>query len=90
MKREKRYYYPKVKKIYPIIFWRECKKCGKEFKRETGFSIVDIFANDELRINFLCGDCAVDFDGAYEIAINEKYPPKPEINPSARKQSVRY
>lgn len=35
--------YPIVKQIKPF-FWRECRFCGREFKREKGYEIEDLTA----------------------------------------------
>ena len=43
MKRDK-VTYPIIEPIYPIVFWRECRFCGKEFKREHGYKIIDMKA----------------------------------------------
>ncbi|MGN2369271.1 hypothetical protein ACTFJW_04325 [Clostridium cagae] len=42
MQREKKdNSYPRVKKYYSILLWKECRFCGKEFKKENGYKIID-------------------------------------------------
>jgi len=53
--------YPKVKNIKPL-FWKECRFCGKEFKRE-GYSIEDYTQiNARLYMSYCCGKCGKDIE----------------------------
>lgn len=44
MQRDKKSLYPKIKKYKPILFWEECRFCGKEFKKELGYVIKELGA----------------------------------------------
>ena len=65
MKRDKNTY-PNINKIYPIFLWKECRFCGKEFKKEYGFKITkenecQCF-NEDTKYNttYCCSDCCKD------------------------------
>ncbi|WP_238886448.1 hypothetical protein [Clostridium sp. YIM B02551] len=64
MQREKkRETYPIVKLIHPRWFWKECRFCNKEFKKEDGFEILDFKAcraSNEypLFTSYCCNKCA--------------------------------
>lgn len=56
---------PYIKKIKPLVFWRECRFCRKEFKKEFGFKIIDkkaCFGIGENRVfeSYCCSECAKD------------------------------
>ncbi|MBS4534993.1 hypothetical protein GOQ29_05095 [Clostridium sp. D2Q-14] len=57
MKRNKQSY-PKVKIIKPF-FWKECRFCKREFKREKGYLIEDFTKiNPRLYFSYCCNECA--------------------------------
>lgn len=63
MKRDKEKEYPKVKIIHPRFFWKECRFCNKEFKKEDGFEIIDLKAcrasgEYPLFTSYCCNKCA--------------------------------
>ncbi|HID0823825.1 TPA: hypothetical protein ACXDAP_001969 [Clostridium botulinum] len=56
MKREKMNY-PFIKSFNPF-FWKECRFCGKEFRRENGFIIRDYTkVNPQLYDSYCCNEC---------------------------------
>lgn len=62
--------FPIIKTIKPI-FWRECRFCNREFKREKGFKIIDIKScygsgEDPLYVSYCCNEC-----GNNEIEVEE-------------------
>lgn len=65
MKRDK-YTYTNITKIYPIFLWKECRFCGKEFKKEYGFKITKenecqcFNENTKYNITYCCNDCCKD------------------------------
>lgn len=63
-----------LKKIYPILCWTLCSKCGLEFKREWGWSAVTepyIFSHGTTR--HLCKDCAPDLETANQYFLNKEW-----------------
>ncbi|WP_455789233.1 hypothetical protein [Clostridium butyricum] len=59
---KKKKQYPIVNKYRPLLFWRECRFCGKEFKKESGFIISDIKIcrasnEDPIEISYCCSKC---------------------------------
>ena len=83
MRREYKPRFPVVKLINPMI-WKTRMKCGFEFKNEYGYRIEDIYANNRIVSKYLCGECAKNEEEALRIAIEEKYPPKPDFIPPSR------
>lgn len=88
MKREKEAEYPKVKIIHPRLFWKECRFCHKEFKKEKGYEIVDLKkcrASGEypLFTSYCCNECSNSIDEVKEkieeesLDIRLKRPPRP-------------
>ncbi|EJO5349047.1 hypothetical protein NRP93_003199 [Clostridium botulinum] len=56
MKRQK-IKYPFIKSFKPF-FWKECKFCSKEFRRENGFIIKDYTkVNPYLYDSYCCNEC---------------------------------
>jgi len=71
--------YPQVKMIKPF-FWKECRFCGKEFKREKGFSIWDYTrVNAYLYTSYCCSKCAKDIESVEMLVKKSKIssPPPP-------------
>lgn len=61
MQRDKKQY-TIVKKYRPLLFWQECRFCGKEFKKESGFIIRYIKIRrasneDPIEILYCCSKC---------------------------------
>lgn len=58
--------FPKIKRIYPLLFWKECRFCGKEFRRENGFEIVNLNVTqiinipEQYNISYCCSECCND------------------------------
>lgn len=81
MKRNK-FVYPKVKQIKPF-FWKECRFCGREFKREIGYEIEDYTAvNAHLYWSYCCNECAQSVDEVVKLVNSEKLilpPPPPKL-----------
>lgn len=76
MKRDKATY-PIIESIYPILFWRECRFCGKEFKREHGYKIIDIKAcrasgEYPLYNSYCCSECGKSEEDVKEKVNKEK------------------
>lgn len=56
MKKEKTKY-PLIKSFKPF-FWKECRFCSKEFRRENGFIITDYTkVNAHLYDSYCCNEC---------------------------------
>lgn len=83
MRREYKPRFPVVKLINSMM-WKRCKKCGCEFKNEYGHRIEDVFANSNIIAKYLCSSCAPNYEEAYRIAIEEKYPPKSDFIPPSQ------
>ena len=83
--------YPKVRRIKPF-FWKECKFCGLEFKREYGYEIEDYKScrasnSPPTYISYCCSHCANNEDKVKELVRQTKVdflskrPPKPYKQP---------
>ena len=70
-----------IKDIYtdwPILFWRECKECKKEFRREKVYrKLCGPFHGGHGTWRYVCGNCAKDKKKANELF--EKLPPRPPM-----------
>lgn len=56
MKRSK-IIYPVIREIKPI-FWKECRFCDREFRKEIGYQILDYTAvNPQLYYSYCCNEC---------------------------------
>lgn len=51
--------YPVVKVFRPLLFWRKCKFCNKEFVREEGYKIM---LKHDLDTYYCCNDCGISID----------------------------
>lgn len=76
MKRDK-VTYPIIEPIHPILFWRECRFCGKEFKREHGYKIIDMKAcraSGEYPFydSYCCSECGKSEEDVKEKVNEEK------------------
>jgi hypothetical protein len=70
--------YPIVKEIKPF-FWKECRFCGKEFKRELGFEILDYTAvNPSLYYSYCCNECGDSIETVKKLVDGTKlrFPPR--------------
>lgn len=77
MKRHKQKY-PQIRKIEPLIFWRECRFCGREFKGELGYEILDYTkVNPYLYYSYCCNECGWGIEDVRlkVITINLQSPP---------------
>lgn len=71
MKRDK-LTYPRIKTIKPF-FWRECRFCGREFKREIGYKIEDYtIINAHLYLSYCCNNCAKNIEDVKELVKKSK------------------
>ena len=82
MKKEK-ISYPQIKASKPF-FWKECRFCGKEFKREKGYSIWDYTrVNAYLYSSYCCSECAENIEGVVLLIeksrISSSPPPPPKM-----------
>lgn len=69
--------YPIVKKIRPLIFWCECRFCNREFKRESGFKIIDFKSCQVIGTNpfwesYCCNNCASNESDVKELINKSK------------------
>lgn len=65
--------YPIVKRYKSIFFWRECKFCNREFKRENGFIIQDILPPTSLTtVYYCCPECALTIEQVKEKILEDK------------------
>lgn len=81
MKRERKVIiYPKIKIIKPF-FWKQCRFCHKEFRKEQGFKIEDYTqVNPRLYDSYCCNECAKDINEVKEKVKKSKArmpPPQP-------------
>lgn len=94
------------KETYPIVkefkswFWRECRFCGKEYKKETMYKIEDEKAcrasnSPPTYISYCCNHCADNKDMVKElikqtkIDFTAKRPPMPPVKqPKINKEEV--
>lgn len=59
--------YPIVKRYKSLFFWRECKFCNREFKRENGFIIKDVVYPTSLITHYYCcPECALTIEQVKE------------------------
>ena len=73
--------YPEIKIIKPF-FWKECRFCGREFKREKGYSIWDYTrVNAHLYSSYCCSRCAISTEDVRQKIEKSKIPPKPPAPP---------
>ena len=79
MKRDKPTY-PQIKSIKPF-FWKVCRFCDREFKRENGYEIIDYtVVNPQLFTSFCCNECAKSIEEVGNLIMkskNSKRPPRP-------------
>lgn len=80
--------YPVVKEYRSFMFWRECRFCGKEFKRENGFKIIDLKMcrrsdEDPIFISYCCSKCGQNIDDVINKVDMQAHPLKyfNNINP---------
>lgn len=80
MKRTKREkLYPIVKQIKPFFF-KTCRFCYQEFKREIGYEIEDLtVVNPRVFWSYCCNDCAKGVDEVVRLVnkSNFRVPPPP-------------
>lgn len=78
MKRDK-LTYPRIEPIKPF-FWRECRFCGREFKREIGYKIEDYtIINPHLYFSYCCNACAGNIDHVKDLVKKSKIIKRPRI-----------
>jgi len=68
MRRELKEKYP-VEKYNPWFFWKECEKCGSEFRREKGFRYVTFAFGC---YDYICSNCAPSMDSAIKLYLSWK------------------
>ena len=77
--------YPEIKTIKPF-FWKECRFCGKEFERETGYRIWDYTSvNPVLYFSYCCNKCARCMSDVKMLVTISKIPSPPPLPPKLRK-----
>lgn len=79
MKRQK--HIPLIKsatRVFPLLFWCDCKICEMEFRREWGWRVTlnDHFGDSSICFFYFCEKCAPTKDEA-EAAFTEKFPKSP-------------
>lgn len=81
MKREyKRKYSKELHKVFPILSWQRCEKCGQEFRLEKGWKF-GVGISRFLIWKYVCGKCIPSKDEAHEYAINWQQVKKPKGPP---------
>jgi len=67
--------------VYPLLIWRKCCKCEKEFVRQKGWrALVPPFINGFGRWAYVCRECAPTRKHAHELFCNGTYlPPRLEL-----------
>lgn len=65
--------HPNIRTIKPF-FWKECRFCHREFRKEKGFAIKGITINGYTSENYCCGDCCKDINEVAEKIANIKPP----------------
>lgn len=72
MKRDKERF-PVVRKYEPLLFWKPCKFCNKEFLREEGFIIQDLSLDREsVHTTYCCNDCASSISEVKDLLEQER------------------
>ena len=70
MKRKCADIYPKIKVVNPL-FWKPCRVCRYEYKREKMYKISDIFFDGTMKAQcghiFICNHCASSKEDALKI-----------------------
>jgi hypothetical protein len=62
-----------VEKFYTLFVWRRCEACGKEFRREPGYSLsINIGLEYGIYVHmtldkYVCGVCASNPDEAFQL-----------------------
>lgn len=85
MKREHKPKYASLMSVFPLFHWRLCSKCGKEFRREWGWSAIligDVYLcrgcmptrEDAIRFLLECGGLPASLN---EQHVPPKEPPPP-------------
>ncbi|WP_079490910.1 hypothetical protein [Maledivibacter halophilus] len=64
--------YPIIKRIKPF-FWKECRFCNREFKREIGYEIEDMtVVNPRVFWSYCCNECAKSIDDVAKLVNSAK------------------
>ncbi len=62
---------------FTLFMWLKCSCCGKEFRREKGFSFVGgPFQNMIGKVYYVCGVCVPTKEKAHEYALSGEWAPK--------------
>lgn len=78
MKREMKDRRKYARKTYPLFFWRECKMCHQEFRREWGWKFWDVRDNRMPVRYFICCECAPTYEEA-DSSVMKMRPPRPKL-----------
>jgi len=79
-----------VQKTWSLFFWRECKKCKMQFRREWGWKkfFLPIMRNRAGDWDYVCLECCPTIKKAYEELMKRWKPtrppgqiPKPQLPP---------
>jgi len=69
MKRDKTQCDYDIYPIRPFLHWRECRMCGKEFRREKGWKMIGPpIYNGLPSYSYLCAECAPTLGDAIRLA----------------------
>jgi hypothetical protein len=56
---------PKVLgRVMPLIFWKYCSACKREFRREPGWEVLFGHARQYHKIGYLCAECCLTAEDA--------------------------
>ena len=84
MKREHIKKYEDLWRTFPLVFWRKCCSCGKDFRCEWGWrAITAPYMNGVGCTRYLCIKCAPTREDADDFFLNlrfidERPPPSPK------------
>lgn len=64
-----------IKEIYPLLFWKKCNYCNKEFKKERGYKMSEVYINCKGEIDYgfwnCCNECAESKEKVIDLLNNE-------------------
>lgn len=65
-------FYNDIKPIRPLLFWRRCRWCSMEFRREWGWSFTILILGYRKETRYICGGCAKTIDDV--VLIKKRIP----------------
>lgn len=66
-----------IKEIYPLLFWKRCECCDKEFRREIGFEVTEKYTCGDGRVSYnwwyYCNECVENKEKVVDLLKEPKY-----------------